>query len=188
MAGDCFFRGLRWFEASEAFSNVGCLPTKNRGIFWTQDVLPKNVQFWVHMYIQCYRALSDIWCPLIPRYGSPWCPVLWGEQIMGAQVTLSNISRVVDQVQALNCAILGSNPRVGPVHYQEVHSGLHFWSFLLNFFPFDSLGGDPENPSTILRGVRISVGTNRRGTIVCSFNCVGCKSNGRKQIGSALKV
>ena len=84
---------------------------------------------------------------------------------MGAQVTISNTSRVADQVQALNCATFGSNPRVGPMHYQEVRSGLHFLSFL-SIFPFDSLGGVPENPGTNLRDVQISVGTNSRGTTV----------------------
>ena len=36
----------------------------------------------------------------------------------------------------------------------------------LHFFPFDSLGAVPENPGTVLRSVRFSVGTIRRGTTV----------------------
>ena len=90
---------------------------------------------------------------------------------MGAQVVISNMSRLADQVQALNCAVMGSNPRVGPVHYQEVRSDLHFWSFW-RFFPFDSLGCVPENPGTELSGVRFSVGTILSGTTV--LNTVGC--------------
>ena len=84
---------------------------------------------------------------------------------MGAYVTINNISRVADQVQARNYAALGSNPRGGPAHYQEVHSGFHFLSFL-SIFPFDSLGGVPKNPGTNLHGVQIAVGTNNRGTTV----------------------
>ena len=34
--------------------------------------------------LQSYHALMDICCPLIPRYNSPWCPVLWGEQFLEA--------------------------------------------------------------------------------------------------------
>ena len=74
------------------------------------------------LYIQYYHGNPDIRCPLIPRYGLPWCPVIKGKQILGAQVTISNISRVVDQVYALNCTVYGSNPRVRPVHYHEVRS------------------------------------------------------------------
>ena len=84
---------------------------------------------------------------------------------MGAQVEISNISGLVDQVDALNVAVMGSNPRVGPSHYLEVRSGLHFLSFW-RFFPFDSLGCVPENPGTVPRGVRTAVGTIRRGTTV----------------------
>ena len=59
---------------------------------------------------------------IIPRYGLLWCPVIKVEQILGAQATNSNISRVMDQVYALNCTV-GSNPQLRPVHCQEVHSG-----------------------------------------------------------------
>ena len=92
-------------------------------------------------------------------------------------MVISNISMVADQVQALNCAVLDSNPRVGPVHYQEVRSGLHFDPFC-HFFPFDSLGGVPENPGTILRSVRISVGTIGHGTIVAMTNQKGVTTYG----------
>ena len=75
-----------------------------------------------HIHLQYYHGNPDISCPLIPRYGLPMCPVIKGEQILRAQVTISNTSRVVDQVYALNCTVLGSNPRLRPVHYQEVRS------------------------------------------------------------------
>ena len=116
-------------------------------------------------YIQSYHANRDIWCLGESKYKYPWCPVIWGEETMGAQVTISNTSRVADQVQALNCAALGSNPRAGPAHYQEVRSGFHFWSFS-HFFLFDSLGGVLENLGTDRPGARIAVGTIRRGTTV----------------------
>ena len=61
------------------------------------------------MDIQYYNGNLDIPCSLIPRYGLPWCPVIKGEQILRAQVTISNTSRVVDQVYALNCTVLGLN-------------------------------------------------------------------------------
>ena len=35
-----------------------------------------------------------------------------------------------------------------------------------DFFPFDSLGAVPENPGTVIRGVRLSVGPIYRGTTV----------------------
>ena len=73
--------------------------------------------------LQYYHALSDICCPGNSRYGSPWCPVLRGEQFLEAHVAITNTSRVADQVHALNCAVLGPNTWVGPVHYQEVRSG-----------------------------------------------------------------
>ena len=47
--------------------------------------------------VQYYHGNPDIPCPLIPKYGLPWCPVVKGDQILRAQVTMSNISRVVDQ-------------------------------------------------------------------------------------------
>ena len=34
------------------------------------------------------------------------------------------------------------------------------------FFPFDSLGAVPENPGTVIRGVRLPVGPICRGTTV----------------------
>ena len=49
-----------WFEASEAFSNVGCLQTKkNRGIFGIQNALPKNVKFWVVWIVGAKRFYSN---------------------------------------------------------------------------------------------------------------------------------
>ena len=68
----------------------------------------------------------SLWCPGESRYASLWCTVCSGEQTMGAQVVISNISRLADQVQAPNCAVMGSNPRAGPSHYLEVRSDLHF--------------------------------------------------------------
>ena len=47
--------------------------------------------------IQYYHGNPDIPYPLIPRYGLSWCPVIKGAQILRAQVTISNTSRVVDQ-------------------------------------------------------------------------------------------
>ena len=41
-----------------------------------------------------------------------------------------------------------------------------FFYHFLRFFPFDSLGAVPENPGTVLRSVRSSMGTIRRGTAV----------------------
>ena len=91
-------------------------------------------------------------CPLISVTGLPWCPVIQGDQILRAQAIISNISRVVDQVCALNCTVLGSNPRLRPVHYQEVRSRPlkyardFIFDPFLRFFLFDSLGRVPENP------------------------------------------
>ena len=67
-----------------------------------------------------------MWCPGESRYDSLWCTVRSGEQTMGAQVEISNICRLADQVQAPNYAVMGSNPRAGPSHYLEVRSDLHF--------------------------------------------------------------
>ena len=130
-------------------------------------IVPAIVMVWspFRLQIQCYHALPYIWCPRESRSDSLWCTVRSGEQTIGAQVVISNISRLADQVQALNCVVMGSNPRAGPAHYQKVRSGFHFWSFS-QFFPFDSLDGVPENPGTYNHGVRISVGTYNRGTTV----------------------
>ena len=51
------------------------------------------------------------------------------------------------------------------MHYQEVRSGLLFLSFSLIFL-FDSLGAVLENPDTVVRSVRLSVGLICRGTTV----------------------
>ena len=72
--------------------------------------------------VQSYHGNPDIPCPLIPMIGLPWSPVIQGDQILRAQAIISNISRVVDQVCALNCMVLGSNLRLRPVHLQEVRS------------------------------------------------------------------
>ena len=73
--------------------------------------------------LQSYHRNLDICCPLIPMTGFPWCPVIQGDEILRAQAITSNFSRVVDQACAL-CKLhgMGSNPRLRPVHYQEVRS------------------------------------------------------------------
>ena len=98
--------------------------------------------------LQYYHALSDICCPGNSRYGSPWCPVLRGEQFLEAHVAITNTSRVADQVHALNCAVLDP---------------------FLQFFPFDSLGCVPENPCRDIRGVPITECLVCRGTSVCTY-------------------
>ena len=49
-----------------------------------------------------------------------WFPVIKDEQILGAQVTISNINRAVDQIYALICTTSSLIPRLRPVHYQKV--------------------------------------------------------------------
>ena len=111
-------------------------------------------------------------CPLISVTGLPWCPVIWGDYILRVQATICNINRVVDQVCALKCTVVGSNPPMRPVHYQEVCSRpLKFacdfiFDHFLRFFPFDSLGAVPENTGTVICGVRLSVGPIYRDTTV----------------------
>ena len=72
--------------------------------------------------LQYYHGNPDWSCPQNPVAGLPWCPVIWGDYILRIQATISNISRVVDQVCALKCTVVGSNPPMRPVHYQEVRS------------------------------------------------------------------
>ena len=103
-------------------------PTPNLAHVWRADdppdppgaQLPRPLFRLNHL--QYYHENLDMRCPLIPLTGLPWCPVIQGDQILRAQATISNISMVVDQVCALNCTVLGSNPRLRPVHYQEVCS------------------------------------------------------------------
>ena len=71
----------------------------------------------------------------------------------------------MDQVCALNCTVLGSNPQMRPVHYQEVHSRPLKYARDY-FFPFDSLGAVPENSCTDIRGVRFTECPVYRGTTV----------------------
>ena len=58
------------------------------------------------------------------------------------------------------------------MHYHEVRSKPlkyareFIFDPFLRIFPCDSLGAVPENPGTVLRSARISVGTIRRGTTV----------------------
>ena len=42
----------------------------------------------------------------------------------------------------------------------------------LRFFPFDSLGAVPENPGTVIRGVRLSVSPIYRGTTVTTSDAI----------------
>ena len=65
--------------------------------------------------LQYYHGNPDISCLLIPRYGLLWCPVIKGDEILRALATISNISRVVDQVCALNCKYgIGFEPSDAP--------------------------------------------------------------------------
>ena len=62
------------------------------------------------------------------------------------------------------------------MHYQEVRSGQLGTSFLIlffDFFLFDYLGAVPENPGTVIRGVRLSVGPVYRDTTV--VKCIDLK-------------
>jgi len=83
-----------------------------------------------------------------------------------------HISRVVDQVYALKCTVAGSKPSMGPGRYREVPSiplnyvGNFIFDPFLRFFPFDSLGCVPENPSPECRGVRITERPISCGTTV----------------------
>ena len=55
-------------------------------IIWGPFVQKRKELILQTMYsmVQSYHALLDICCPLIPRYNSPGCPVLWGEQFLEA--------------------------------------------------------------------------------------------------------
>ena len=78
----------------------------------------------------------------------------------------------MDQVYALNCTVLGSNPRLRPCTVQKYVRDLlkyardFIFDPFLRFFLFDSLGAVPENPGTVIRGVRLSVGPIYGGTTV----------------------
>ena len=113
----------------------------------------------------------------MPRYGLPGCPVIKGEQILRARATISNISRVVDRVCTLKCTVLGSNPRLRPMHYQEVRSRPlkyardFIFDPFLQLFPFDSLGAVPENPCPDIHGVRFTMCPVYSGTTAVLTLC-----------------